>query len=75
MKSKPTVIGKAQIKIAAGKTVALKVKLSAAALKLLKRGALHAKLTIIALSATGAKQTKTVVLAIKPPKKRKTGKK
>jgi hypothetical protein len=73
-KGKPTVIGKAQIKIAAGKTVALKVKLSTAARKLLRKGALHARLTIVAVSATGAKQTETVPLTIKPPKSRHGGK-
>jgi hypothetical protein len=72
---KPTVIGKAQIKIPAGKTVTLKLKLSTAARKLLKKGSLHVKLTIVAISSGGAKQTESLVLTIKPPKGRKNGKK
>jgi len=65
-KSKTVVIAKAQIRIASGKTVRLKVKLSTAARKLLKKGALHAKLTIVAVSVSGAKQTESKALTIKP---------
>jgi hypothetical protein len=72
---KPTVIGKAQIKVPAGKTVPLKVKLSSTAQKLLKQGPLHATLAIVAVSTSGAKQTKSEALTIKPPKAKKKGKK
>jgi hypothetical protein len=68
---KPTVIGKAQIKVPPGKTVPLKVKLSAAALTLLKRAPLHATLGIIAVSAGGAKQTKSETLTVEPSKAKK----
>jgi hypothetical protein len=67
-KRKPTVIGKAQIRIPAGKTVPLKVKLTTAARKLLKRGPLRATLTIVAISPSGAKQTESETLTIKPRK-------
>ncbi len=72
---KPMVIGKAQIKIAAGKTVKLRLKLSAAAQALLKKGALHAKLTIVAVSSSGAKQSESIALTIELPKRKKKGKK
>ena len=61
-------IGKAQIKIPAGKTVPLKVKLSTTGLKLLKKGSLHATLTIVAVSSAGAKKTESEAVTIKPPK-------
>jgi hypothetical protein len=72
---KPTVIGKAQIKVPAGKTVPLKVKLSTAAQRQLKKGPLHATLAIVAVSTGGAKQTKSEPLTIKAPKAKKGHKK
>jgi FG-GAP-like repeat len=67
---KPTVIGKATITVPAGKTVPLKVKLSAAARAKLKKGPLHATVTLVATSTSGAQQTKTAALTIKPAKKK-----
>jgi hypothetical protein len=68
--SKPTVIGKAQVTVPAGKTVPLKVKLSPSALKQLKKGALHAKLNLLAASADGSKQSANYSLTIEPAAKK-----
>jgi FG-GAP-like repeat len=69
--SKPTVIGKAHVSVPAGKTVPLKVKLSSSALAMLKKGALHAKLSLLAVSADGSTQSMTPTLTIKPAAKKK----
>jgi hypothetical protein len=74
-KKKETVIGKAQITVPAGKTVPLKVKLSAKARALLKKGPLHAKLALLVVSVGGAKEAKTQPLTVKPPTAKKKGKK
>ncbi len=68
--SKPTVIGKAQVSVPAGKTVPLKVKLSPQAQRMLKKGALHAKLSLLAVSADGSKQSMDESLTIKPAAKK-----
>lgn len=71
-RKKPIVIGKAQIKVPAGKTVSLKVKLSSAARRLLaKKGSLRATLAITAFSKNGAKQSASHALTIKPKRKSK----
>lgn len=69
-KKKETVLGKAQITVPAGKTVPLKLKLSAKAKALLKKGPLHAELAIKATSAGGAVKDESEALTIKPPKAR-----
>jgi len=69
-RKKPIVIGKAQINVAAGKTVPLKVKLSNAARKLLaKRRSLRATLAIVAFSKNGAQQSESLALTIEPKRK------
>jgi hypothetical protein len=70
-KKKETVIGKAKIVVPAGKTVPLKLKLSAKAKALLKKGPLHAKLTIRATSTTGVLKEESRPLTIEPPKAKK----
>ncbi len=70
-KKKGTVIGKAKIAVPAGKTVKLKLKLSAKARALLKRGSLHASLAVKATSTSGTVKSETRPLTIKPPKKKK----
>jgi hypothetical protein len=73
--SKPVAIGKAQIVVPAGKTVPLKVKLSSKAQAMLKKGPLHAKLSLLATSAGGVKESETKTLTIKAaPKKKGKGK-
>jgi hypothetical protein len=70
-KKKETVIGKAKITVPAGKTVPLKLKLSAKAKALLKKGPLHAKLAIGATSTTGVLKKESRPLTIEPPKAKK----
>lgn len=67
----PTVVGKAQLTVPSGKTVPLILKLSAPGKSRLKKGPLHATLTIVAGAPGGDPQTKTQSLTIKPPKKKK----
>lgn len=74
-KKREAVIGKASIKVPAGKTVPLKVKLKPKALALLKKGPIRAKVTLVAVSTSGAKDTVKQPLTIKPAKLRGTGKK
>lgn len=71
-KKKETVIGKAKITVPAGKTVTLKLKLSAKARALLKKGSLHAKLAIKATSTTGIVKSESRPLTIKPPNAKKS---
>jgi hypothetical protein len=73
--SKPTVIGKAQVSVPAGKTVPLKVRVSSATLAKLKKGALHATLNLLAVSADGTKKTESPRLTITPAAKKKGKKK
>lgn len=73
-KPKPTVIGKATIAVPAGKTLPLKAKLSAAARAKLKKGPLHTTVTLVATSTSGAQQTKTEALTIKPAKQKRAKK-
>ncbi|HEX4307883.1 MAG TPA: VCBS repeat-containing protein [Solirubrobacterales bacterium] len=68
--SKPTAIGKAHVTVPAGKTVPLKVKLSPQALSALKKGALHATLNLLAVSADGSKQSASDSLTIEPAAKK-----
>jgi hypothetical protein len=70
-KAKETLLGKAQIVVPAGKTVPLKLKLSAKASALLKKGPLHAKLAIKATSSGGVVKDESRQLTIKPPKAKK----
>ncbi len=70
-KKRETVIGKAKITVPAGKTVPLKLKLSAKARALLEKGALHAKLAIKATSTAGVVKEESRPLTIEPPKKQK----
>jgi hypothetical protein len=72
---KPVVIGNAHIVVPAGKTVPLKVKLSAKGRGMLKKGPLHAQLTLLATSADGTKQSETKSLTIKATAKKKGKKK
>lgn len=74
-KKKGIVIGKATIKVPAGKTVPLKLKLSAKARALLKKGPLHAGLAIKATSTSGVVKKETRALTIEPPRKKKKTKK
>jgi hypothetical protein len=69
--SKPIVIGKAHVIVPAGKTVPLKVKLSSKGRGLLKMGTLHVKLSLLAISVGGAKESETKSLTIKAPAKKK----
>jgi hypothetical protein len=66
---KPTVIGKAQISVPAGKTVPLKAKLSSRALAMLKKGPVHAELSLLAVSADGSKRSLDQSLTVKPAQK------
>jgi hypothetical protein len=70
-KKKGTVIGKAKIVVPAGKTVPLKLKLSAKAKALLKKGPLHAGLAVKATSTAGVVKGEALSLTIKPPKAKK----
>jgi hypothetical protein len=70
-KAKPVVIGKAHVTVPAGKTVPLKVKLTAKAKSMLKKGALHATVTLLATAAGGAEGSETKALTIKPAAKKK----
>jgi hypothetical protein len=72
-KPKPLVLGSAQIKVPAGKTVPLTLTLNGKGRKLLKKGPLHATLTILAVSTGGAKETKVQAVTIKPPSVKKSG--
>jgi hypothetical protein len=73
-KSKPVVLGTAQIKVPAGKTVPLKLKLDAKGRALLDKGPLHATLTVVATSTAGGKETKTQKLTVQAPSAKKKGK-
>ncbi len=68
---KPVVIGAAQIKVPAGKTVPLEVRLNGKGRARLKKGAIHATLTLLAVSTSGRKETKAEALTIKPSGKTK----
>jgi FG-GAP-like repeat len=70
--AKPVTIGKAHITVPAKKTVPLTVKLSAKALAMLKKGPLHAKLSLVATSAAGTEGSGPASLTIKPPAKKKS---
>jgi hypothetical protein len=72
--SKPVVIGNAHVVVPAGKTVPLKVKLSSKARGLLKKGPLHAKLSLLATTAAGTKESETKSLTIKATTKKKKSK-
>jgi hypothetical protein len=72
---KPVAIGTAHVTVPAGKTVPLKVKLSPKALGMLKKAPLHAKLSLLATTAGGAKEAETKTLTIKAPAKVKGKKK
>jgi hypothetical protein len=67
-KKKTTLLGHAKISIPAGSKRGLKVKLKPKALALLKKGPIHARLAIVAVSVDGKKQSKTQALTIKPRK-------
>jgi FG-GAP-like repeat len=73
--SKPTVIGKAHVTVPTGKTVQLMVKLSSQARARLKKGVLHAQLSLLAVSVDGSKKTVDEALTIKPPAAKKGKKK
>jgi hypothetical protein len=68
---KPVVIGNAHIAVPAGKTVPLKVKLSGKGRAMLKKGPLHAQLSLLATSADGTKQSETKSLTIKATARKK----
>jgi FG-GAP-like repeat len=70
-KKKETVIGKAKITVPAGKTVPLKLKLSAKAKALLAKGPLHAKLAIKATSTAGVVKEESRPLTIASPQVKK----
>jgi hypothetical protein len=73
--SKPVAIGTAHVVVPAGKTVPLKVKLSSKARAMLKKASIHAKLSLLATSAGGVKESETRTLTIKAtPKKKGKGK-
>ncbi|HUA74245.1 MAG TPA: VCBS repeat-containing protein [Solirubrobacteraceae bacterium] len=67
---KPTVIGTVHLTVPAGKTVPLKVRLSSKAREMLKKGPLHARLTLLATSVGGAKRSETKSLTIEATPKR-----
>ena len=69
--SKPVVIGNAHVTIPAGKTVPLKVKLSSNGRGLLKKGPLHAKLSLLATTTAGTKESETKSLTITATAKKK----
>lgn len=69
---KPAVYGKAKSTVAAGRTVALRVKLNGRARRLLKhRGRLKARLTVVALNAKGEPQTVNRTITVKPSRKKR----
>jgi hypothetical protein len=70
--AKPVTIGKAHVTVPAKKTVPLTVKLSAKALAMLKKGPLHAKLSLVATSPSGTEASGLAPLTIKPPAKKKS---
>ena len=73
--AKPVVIAKAHVAVPTGKTVPLKVKLSAKAQAMLGKRALHATLSLVATSAAGTDGSETQPLTITaPPKKKSKGK-
>jgi hypothetical protein len=74
-KAKPTVIGKAKIAVPAGKTVPLKLKLSAKGKALLKKGPIHAKLAVKATSTSGVVKDESQPLTVHPPQAKKKKKK
>jgi hypothetical protein len=67
-KKKAIVLGHAKVSIPSGSKRTLKVKLKPKALALLKKGPLSARLGIVAVSTSGAKDSKTQKLTIKPRK-------
>ena len=68
---KPLVIGKAHVTVPAKKTVPLKAKLSAEALRIVKKGPLQVKLGLVATAAGGDKESVVKPLTIKPAAKKK----
>jgi hypothetical protein len=70
--AKPVTIGKAHVTVPAKKTVPLKVKLSAKGLALLKKGPLHAGLSLVATAAGATETSVPRPLTIKPAAKKKS---
>ena len=64
---KPVVLGRGKVKVPAGKTVPLKLKLNGKGRAQLKqKGKLTATLAVVAVNSAGEKQTKTARVTIKP---------
>ena len=67
--AKTLLIGQAKVTIPAGEEKSLKLKLKSKGRKLLKKGKLKAKVTLVATATDGTEDTKTQALKIKPAKK------
>lgn len=70
-KAKPKLLGRSRTRVAAGRTVALKLKLNRAGKqRLRKQGKLRAKLKVVAFGASGETRAVTRTVTIKPPKQK-----
>lgn len=70
-KKKPVVLGAGKVAIPAGKTRPLTVHLNAKGKALLRKGPLHATLTIVATGTDGKKATSSSGVVVKPAKVKK----